>query len=298
MPCPTWSLSIFLVWSFSVEVDAVTLVRENSPRPSLASTVLEPIATNTMGTANFSFASPKRCALIGSSASMTGKGRGSEIDAHDTVIRVNRLPTVDFFPDFGKRTTVLVGNRLMLTQGVPVMGMSSPEGGGNATGTPCASGACGLLDCRKGGSRCSFGALVFKREMEDFDQLLQAWKEAPFPVAATAKEVRIAAKSMLKGRNPSTGFVAFLAYFALCEELHVYGFDGSFATADGHVTNTVHTLDLEHFIMHLIVDGKLGAAAGKEWTQPWEEFQPDKAAVAVNWIQENLIDRRPAVAMI
>ncbi|CAK0872648.1 unnamed protein product, partial [Prorocentrum cordatum] len=48
----------------------------------------------------------KRCALVGGSSILHDRGLGPEIDAHDTVIRVNRLPTPAFFADWGRRTDI------------------------------------------------------------------------------------------------------------------------------------------------------------------------------------------------
>merc|ERR1719215_2584345 len=48
-----------------------------------------------------------RCAIVGGASTLEGRGKGAEIDAHDTVIRVNRIPTTQFQEDFGLRTDVL-----------------------------------------------------------------------------------------------------------------------------------------------------------------------------------------------
>merc|ERR1719277_2721590 len=50
------------------------------------------------------------CALVGSSSSMMGKRHGPDIDAFDTVIRVNRIPSPRFFQDFGRRTDIVFVN--------------------------------------------------------------------------------------------------------------------------------------------------------------------------------------------
>ena len=38
----------------------------------------------------------RRCALVGASSNLLGRGLGQEIDGHDTVIRVNRLPSEEY----------------------------------------------------------------------------------------------------------------------------------------------------------------------------------------------------------
>ena len=53
-----------------------------------------------------------RCALVGSSGNMNGKRQGTEIDAHDTVMRINNAPvTAEYAPDVGAKTTVRVLNK-------------------------------------------------------------------------------------------------------------------------------------------------------------------------------------------
>jgi hypothetical protein len=50
------------------------------------------------------------CAIVGSGATLLGRGLGKTIDAHDFVIRVNRLPTArEHTRDVGARTSVWFG---------------------------------------------------------------------------------------------------------------------------------------------------------------------------------------------
>ncbi|KAL6470710.1 hypothetical protein MHYP_G00218290 [Metynnis hypsauchen] len=49
-----------------------------------------------------------RCAVVSSSGHMRGSGRGSEIDGHDCVIRMNAAPTLGFQGDVGNRTSIRV----------------------------------------------------------------------------------------------------------------------------------------------------------------------------------------------
>merc|ERR1711920_714104 len=53
--------------------------------------------------ANTTFGS---CALVGASSNLLSQRLGAEIDRHDTVIRINRMPTEKYFADFGQRTDV------------------------------------------------------------------------------------------------------------------------------------------------------------------------------------------------
>merc|ERR1740121_2082361 len=46
------------------------------------------------------------CALVGSSTNLVDGELGKEIDKHDLVVRVNRLPIARYFRDFGQKTDV------------------------------------------------------------------------------------------------------------------------------------------------------------------------------------------------
>jgi len=61
------------------------------------------------------------CALVGASPILNGAGHGADIDSHDTVIRVNRLPTPEYADDFGKKTDVYFANLLIARQGKTVL---------------------------------------------------------------------------------------------------------------------------------------------------------------------------------
>ena len=53
-----------------------------------------------------------RCALVGSSGIVNGRREGADIDAHDTVMRINNAPvTAEYAPDVGTKTTVRVLNK-------------------------------------------------------------------------------------------------------------------------------------------------------------------------------------------
>ena len=53
-----------------------------------------------------------KCALVGSSGIVKGRKQGAEIDAHDTVMRINNAPvTAQYAPDVGAKTTVRVLNK-------------------------------------------------------------------------------------------------------------------------------------------------------------------------------------------
>merc|ERR1719245_1125261 len=78
--------------------------------------------------ANFLQVQFERCALIGAGGTLSGQGRGAEIDGHDTVIRTNRVSTPEFYTDFGQRTDVLFVNEFHQSDGkVVLMGAGDPE---------------------------------------------------------------------------------------------------------------------------------------------------------------------------
>ena len=53
-----------------------------------------------------------KCALVGSSGIVNGRKQGADIDAHDTVMRINNAPvTAQYAPDVGAKTTVRVLNK-------------------------------------------------------------------------------------------------------------------------------------------------------------------------------------------
>merc|ERR1719245_2679996 len=99
----------------------------------------------------------KSCAVVGSAGSLREKRQGAEIDQHDTVIRINRLPTKNFKPFTGTKVSVAYMNEPNFLRGT-VMFLSKKKD--NCTGgeDTCWESA----DCRRGGTRCNFPAMVFR----------------------------------------------------------------------------------------------------------------------------------------
>jgi len=54
------------------------------------------------------------CAVVGNSGILIGSGRGTQIDAHDFIIRLNNAPVAGFAPDVGARTSLTLTHSFML----------------------------------------------------------------------------------------------------------------------------------------------------------------------------------------
>jgi len=202
-----------------------------------------------------------RCALVGSSDKMVGQGVGADIDGHDTVIRVNRIPVPEFAQDFGLRTDVLfTGAVADSVEQYSQAGIKFKFLGG-------AMGSCAY----SGG--CPFTALLLKgadaRECKmDFEgrypPSLPGWRPSSSSVSVAHQDEAINRLGywMLQHKGylpqythrrlirPTNGFQAFLTAGLLCESVDVYGFSGSTGTADGHEVNLdIHNMTREHELM-------------------------------------------------
>lgn len=174
----------------------------------------------------------EKCALVGSSSKMTGRGYGGEIDKHDTVIRVNRLPTKRFFKDFGRKTNVYFANPYFLKDKACLRYPVQFLGGG-------------AYNCNLTGTRqCGFDAMMWKGA--DWPYRHKTWQQqfAPkcqvtchsFPCAVQTDKLNRAAYQVLNlgSKEPTTGFHAFLTLAPICTSLRLYGFGGGMKTADNH----------------------------------------------------------------
>merc|ERR1719382_1326339 len=98
------------------------------------------------------------CALVGSSAAMRGASLGQEIDKHDTVIRVNRLPDKAVVADVGERTDVYFKNTIADYNGTHVWARHfSASGHGDRRSTP--DRWCSLSDELH---ECGFDSVVYE----------------------------------------------------------------------------------------------------------------------------------------
>jgi hypothetical protein len=218
------------------------------------------------GTLPFAF---KDCAVVGSASSMLGSGKGPAIDAHDTVIRVNRVPTEEFWSDFGQRTDILFTSA-----------MSDERPAFIKTGqryTKLGRGGKALCPFVSDSSLepCPFKSLVLKDADEKtrweklYPENSAGWlpNASQFPIA---RESRIAGSfiwQLVDGKRPTTGFHAFLLFTALCDRLSLYGFSGK-STADGHpIKERFHNVTREHEIIAQVAAGtfKLNGMHDPHW---------------------------------
>jgi len=241
-----------------------------SRRPSRAnaSEVLVPL----VGGLDFCFDS---CALVGTSADLLGRAHGAEIDSHDTVIRVNRLPSPDFFADFGTRTDVYFAEPGMRMLG-KVSYSTTFLGGADFNGSPSwcsfrSGGLEGNLSVLKlntsDGVPCPAASIVFKGT--DSEGYNLTWEER-FPEEApgwnlTASEIPLWHQSSringavrlfpgLMNFEPTSGFQALMTFGPICSSLTLYGFTGG-STGDNHNVSSQHDLSLEHFWLRRLEQG-------------------------------------------
>lgn len=192
---------------------------------------------------------------------MRGKGLGAEIDGHDTVIRINRLPAREHHDDFGNKTDVFFAEPGFSTQhnwqtrGYWVESIGS--------GFPGAT-LCGWA----GGISCPFGALILKGA--DFPVVRKnftrrfpldrpGWSppnSTAFPFGYQKDIVNHAAFLFreLQGKVPTNGFHAFLTFAPICSSLRLYGFSGGLSY-DGHEMGVRHGVNAEHAIIDRIIHG-------------------------------------------
>ena len=199
------------------------------------------------------------CALVGGGATLVGRGLGPVIDAHDHVIRVNRLPTnSSHYRDVGRRTSVWFAKMCRLKPfhsgpkaALRLLVMNSKLKTGDADDGP--SGYCPLDGPA---ARCPFGAFVARGGFKDpkdnkcitmGSRVLSGRQSASFPVGLVDEPVWDAALAMRHGREASTGLHAILAFAPRCRGgLHLYGFSGN-GTNDGH--HIGHALSIEHKLL-------------------------------------------------
>lgn len=209
---------------------------------------------------NFTDTNFDRCALVGASNVLVGAAKGNEIDGHDAVIRVNRIPTAGFWKDYGGRTDVLF--------------VSNEWGGAVALMGPGGEGpkavACKDLD------NCRNAAIIRRGDLQlcNKEGMAKAWGLDHTFVGCEHRNISFLVKSIesLGGKMATGGLHAFFTFVPVCRELNLYGF-GGLGTGDGHQEWNGHNLYAEHIVQDQV-------AAGDWWKVRWNGGEP-----AARWIQ-------------
>lgn len=227
-----------------------------------------------------------RCAMVGSAASLQGQARGPEIDAHDTVVRMNRLPPPELHRDMGQRTDIYFKNLLSdFTHNrtrVWYMEAPSKQRKGKSNNPP--GGWCQHRHPSKKG--CEFGAILYEgasKEQQRKLKWLSPRPEMSLPYARQSDLLHVAEHSFAlfgDGKKvPSAGFKAFLTCAVLCNSISLYGFAGT-STLDGHfLAHTRHDLEMEHAVLERLAAGEIRDADFAH-RKVLEHGKPDAAFVA------------------
>lgn len=183
----------------------------------------------------------RRCALVGNSGSLTGKGLGPAIDDHDVVVRLNQAPTKGYASDVGKKATFRLLNSLWTGLYATVPNSAS------------ALKVDGALDQREGARLGEAQALPMERnatlivtraEAQSFARLRDGMSRLRPDVKLLMLAPRIvtAAKWLMReyrirlceagygpfpgGNTPSSGLVAAYIMVQTCDRLNLFGFGG------------------------------------------------------------------------
>jgi hypothetical protein len=199
------------------------------------------------------------CALVAPSPSTKGKGFGPEIDSHDIVIRMNRLPEKANYPDLGNRTDVYFVNNEFIkytSAGFHVDQVAQYIGGA-------------WVDCKETPAECRFSSIIYQSintlflpqmTKSQWEQVAEGWQGTNFFVGRMSPEMDKAmhciAGKMSHIGYPTAGFAAFLTFLPLCDSMRLYGFSGS-KTLDGHNEWIFHRLANEHLVMQKIGAGQM-----------------------------------------
>lgn len=181
------------------------------------------------------------CALVGSSSILSGEGHGPDIDKHDTVIRVNRIPTSEYFADFGSKTNIFFGNVYVWKKGhIQLFGGAYKEVARNHSGL--------------------FSSLVMNswKPPPNWREISQVWNQAPYPVGHPANWVMEFAFHLKAAHPlPTAGLFALLTFAPICDYVQIYGFGGGLETVDNHTMNLYHKHDInaEHALVDRIANG-------------------------------------------
>jgi len=195
------------------------------------------------------------CALVGSGGLLRGKGMGGRINMHDTVIRVNRIPSEPYYSDLGSKTTIFYSNSATDTY---------PSGKSGVWVTKIKPGSkvgdkmwCQFQNPNAIKGSCPFEQLIVARSTKyGSDRILEKrnqsfgipnYNQPPFSVShpSLALETFYWNSAPMVGYYTSGGLKAFFTIAPMCDSMTLYGFIGS-GNIDNHVIDTVHNFDIEH----------------------------------------------------
>lgn len=204
------------------------------------------------------------CALVGSGGSLKGRGIGDQIDQHDTVIRVNRVPSELYFSDLGAKTDVFYSNSATDTY---------PAGELGVWVTRMVEGLsigeklwCRFEDPIGIPENCPFRHLIVARstkygldrvgERDGMPFTIEDDNQPPFAVShpSLALEAFYWNTAPMQGFYISGGLKAFFTVAPMCDSITLYGFAGS-GNVDNHTIDTVHSFETEHEWLHRIAVG-------------------------------------------
>lgn len=211
------------------------------------------------------------CALVGSSSGLKGASLGSIIDAHKTVIRVNRLPLAEHHRDLGLKTDIYFSEP-GFDSDRPFLKANTSNGG--ETLLSFFGGQilwCPVLEMPHGTARCPFKAIVYKGA--DIPEGSKSWRQrfptdspgwsptgkTAFKMAYQSDAVNDLVWGTLRNlggvQRPTNGLQAFMTFVPICKKLTLYGFDGT-GTFDGHqVSQAHHDLNVEHELIDRLMRG-------------------------------------------
>jgi hypothetical protein len=201
---------------------------------------------------------------VGSGGSLKGKGIGGQIDQHDTVIRVNRVPSEPYFSDLGAKTDVFYSNSATDTYPAGEIGVwvtKMVEGLAIGEKIWCRfEHPIGLPES------CPFRHLIVARstkygldrvgERDGTPFRIENDNQPPFAVShpSLALETFYWNAAPMQGFYISGGLKGFFTVAPMCSSITLYGFAGS-GNVDNHSIDTVHSFETEHEWLHRIAVG-------------------------------------------
>lgn len=200
-----------------------------------------------------------RCAFVGGSQSLLGMELGRQIDAHDTVIRINRLPQPEDVEDLGKKTDIYFAGPGWNVNDAYYL---SRDGGTyliqEVGQTSLYDKPCSIL---KGGANCRFAALILTSAynfLERYPLDRPGWRPngTAFPVGYLCEQLNGDADELVRTKLATRGLRALLTFAPVCGSVKLYGLSG-LGTFDGHGIDHVHNLTLEHAFLERIIRGSL-----------------------------------------